>query len=365
MNLTPVTMKQLEERRRRPRVYQALVLAGLVVLIAAALILIVIPYAAGMTHFTSLIKKTGGSGVLTFGIIAAVLAVAMLAAYLPGYIRTRSNFAGITRKAKTFDAPGLATYLNALDGVADDSGLDVPHLAVLADELPNAMAFEGRNGPTIGVTAGLLTSDVPYAEAQAIMAHELASIAANDYLRPPAAATFEVAAYMLMAALALIGLLSLAMVRVSHGAGFAFVVAVIIWAFVLGAGLAVGRIDAMRNHDPVTADTIAAEITGKPEELESAIERLDGFVNGKGRTRFPRSAFGLDYMFVPPRAWNEDARAWLQRRAAELNYNFSDRQLERRENGVRESMEELSETAQETLDKRLENVRALMESGDE
>jgi Zn-dependent protease with chaperone function len=192
------------------------------------------------------------------------------------------------------------------------------------------------------------------------MAHELSSLVSGDYLRRPGSFKFETAAYGVLAALALLSLISIAMVRPGHSSALTFGFAALVWAYLLGTGFLIRRVRKLRGHDPVRADTVAATITENPEALASAVTTMDGLVNRRRRYLFPPSELGLDYMFAPPHNWSETPKAYLERRARELDYNLEGRNVGRRVLALQQSMDELSEQAQKLLEKRTENIARIV-----
>jgi len=369
MKLQESALREIEGYKRKVLAYQAGCFAALAAGIVALLVLVVVPYATGDIHFSPLVKETGGSRLIAGGLIAVGLAVVLLAIFLPGYFRTRRYFAILTAPAGSYDSRALGRFLNALEGVAETAGVEAPYLAVLDGDIPNCMPLETASGPGVGITAGMLDADLTYPEVQAVMAHELSSLLSGDYLRMPGSFKFETAAYGLLAALALLSLISIAMVRPGHNSALTFGFAVLVWAYVLAAGFLIRRVRKVRGHDAVRADAVAAGITGKPEELENATTTMDTLVNKRKRYPFPASELGLDYMFAPPHNWSEKPRAYLERRARELDYDLTRRNVGRRVLALQQSMDELSERAAELLASRLENIRKIEEdrssSGDQ
>jgi len=357
MKLDEVALRQVDSYKRRVRLYQTGCLAALAAGVLALLVLVVVPFATGATHFSPLVKETGGLRLLAGGLIAVGLAIVLLIVFLPGYFRTRRYFLLLTAPASSYDSRSLGRFLNALEGVAEGAGVEAPYLAVIKGDVPNSLAFETRSGPGIGITAGMLEADLTHSQVRAVMAHELASLLSRDYLRRPGSFKFEGAAYGMLALLGLLSLLSIAMVRPGHRAVLTFAFAVIVWAYVVAVGFLIRRARKVAGHDPVRADTVAASITGKPGELEDAVSAMDTMVNKRKRYPFPTSELGLDYMFAPPHNWSETPRAYLDRRAAELDYDLTRRNVDRRVSALQDSMDEISEHVENQLEARLKNLR--------
>jgi hypothetical protein len=111
-------------------------------------------------------------------------------------------------------------------------------------------------------------------------------------------------------------------------------------------------------YDYILADSIAASVTGRPEELAEAIRKLDSIVNGNTRSSFPDNELGTRYLFAPPYRWSETAAGFVRRRHGELDMHLSERMLERQVEGVQKSMDDLADWASELLTERLENLQA-------
>jgi Zn-dependent protease with chaperone function len=357
MELEKDVAARLAARRRRLLAWKAGITAALLAAVAALLVLVVVPYLAGSTHFTGLVKKTNGSSVIVGGAFALALLVVMLIVYLPGRFRTLRYFKALTARARSFDARALGRVMNALEGVASDAGAKAPQLAVLAAAVPNSLSFEGRQGAVIGITKGALEADIAYEELQALLAHELGSIEAGDFLRQPGSFKFEGLAYAALSVTAALGLMALAMVRAGNSGGLTLAAAFVVLGYLTAVGFMLRRLISLEGHDSVLADSIGAGITGRPDAMAGAIERMDLLVNRRRGMPFPESDFGLDYLFVQPYRWSEAPRQFLERRARELDYDLAKRNVDRRVASLQESMDELAERGKALLAARLENLQ--------
>ena len=358
MKLEPGLVARIRRERRRRLAFRLLALTTLAAVIALVLILVVIPYLAGNTTFSPLVHKTSGAGgVVVLLLVAVALDLVFALLYVPGIIRDRSFFAVLTRRAQKFDAVRLGTCMNALDGARLEAGMDEPGLAVLASQQPNALTFERRGQPVIGITRGLLDAGLSYAETEAVMAHELGSIITGDYLRRPGARLFDTTSYVMLALFSLLGMSGAAMARAGRSVwvGVAFLAVAGLILFL--EGFLLRRIIGPREHDYLLSDSIAANVTGKPEALAGAIRRLDGIVNGRSRGRFPDNEFGLKHLFVVPYRWREGAEAFVQRRHSDLNWNSSATMKSQQVEGVQSAMDELAEWAETLLAGRLANLK--------
>jgi Zn-dependent protease with chaperone function len=340
-----------------PEVLTAILLV-LTVSTAAMLALVIIPFALGNTTFSPLMRKSGMSGIIWASIaIAVVFALASLALLALSRSRDLGFFTRFTARARDYDLKALAGFMNALEGAASRAGVSAPHVTVLDAPSPNAVAFQGKDGPEIGVTSGALEAGLEYAQMEAIMAHELASVISGDYLRRPGSAGFMGAALGLLWVLAMAGILAVPIARRGHTAIVPLGVAVAILACLTLVSLWLRRLSRAREHDYILADSIAVKITGKPDAMASAIETMDKLVNRGRGVPYPESEAGLKYLFSPPHRWREDAAAFLRRRAAELDYQMRDGAVAKRVASLQESMDELSEWAGDLTAERLDNIK--------
>lgn len=359
MELQPHLAARIRRRKSYLRGARSLLLAAVAGLCAAIVVLVIIPYAAGNTTFSPLVRQTGGAGsvpLLVF--VALALDAALAALYIPAVMRDRRHYAKLTARAKEYDPYRLGLFMNALDGVSAKAGVKEPPIAVLDARAPNSLTFEGHGGsPVVGVTRGLLESEMEYGAAEAVMAHQLAGIAADDYLRKPGSFGFETAAYGMLALFSVLALASSPLVSAgrSTGVGVAFL-AVAATLLLLG-GLAVRKLRRPESHDYLLADSVAAGLTGKPGALADAITMLDELVNKKSKQPFPDSELGLKFLFVLPYRFSETAPQFFARRKRELDWETTAALTEKQVEGVQGVMDELSELGDALLAQRLENLQ--------
>jgi Zn-dependent protease with chaperone function len=347
---------EARSRKRRALLARSLVLSALIVLIVLMVAFVIVPYLAGITTFSPLVRKTGNTGNLLWLILAAVLLdLGFAALYLPGLFRDRSHFNTLTARSREYEMGRLATFMNALDG-ARIKAEPVPEVAVLEGAPPNALSFKGKGGPTIGITRGLIDVDLSYKEIEAVMANHLASIIAGDYLVRPGLASFEFPAYVLLGIYSVVALVATSMVGAGRGlgAGIGFLVTSAFILFLLG--FFIGRLRSNRARDYLLADSLAVAITGNRAELSSAIRKVDALVNGKRKGRFPDNELGLKFTFVPAYRWSETAGQFVERRHRDLNMNSSEASVERQVDGVQKSMDELAGWAEALMQDRLANL---------
>lgn len=196
------------------------------------------------------------------------------------------------------DAPDLFDTVGRL---ASDAGLPMPAVYILESDQPNAFAT-GRDPAhaAVAVTVGLLRN-LSREEVAGVIAHELAHIQHRDTLIMTITATMAGAIGMVARMGALLG-----GGRGNRGLGSVGAIAMMILA-PMAAGLVQMAISRSREY---RADARAAEITGKPMALASALRRIQdmasGIVNPEAERNpaaahmfiiNPLHAFGYDRLF--------------------------------------------------------------------
>jgi len=191
-------------------------------------------------------------------------------------------------------SPEQAPELHAMvDKLCMQADLPKPKVAVIDTEMPNAFAT-GRNpkNSAVAVTTGLWSGLEPR-EVEGVLAHELAHIANRDVLIMTLASSFAMLAGMLTRWGAFFG-----GGRDRGGAPvWLIVVAVSIVTYVLSFVL----IRTISRYREYAADRGAALITGAPEQLMSALQKISS-----GMARIPqrdlREAEALNAFFIIPAA---------------------------------------------------------------
>ncbi|HEX5801104.1 MAG TPA: zinc metalloprotease HtpX [Gaiellaceae bacterium] len=191
-------------------------------------------------------------------------------------------------------SPEQAPELHAMvDKLCMQADLPKPKVAVINTEMPNAFAT-GRNpkNSAVAVTTGLWSGLEPR-EVEGVLAHELAHIANRDVLIMTLASSFAMLAGMLTRWGAFFG-----GGRDRGGAPvWLIVVAVSILTYVLSFVL----IRTISRYREYAADRGAALITGAPEQLMSALQKISS-----GMARIPqrdlREAEALNAFFIIPAA---------------------------------------------------------------
>jgi Zn-dependent protease with chaperone function len=347
---------QARRARLRRRAAGTALISAILLLCAGVAALVIVPYAAGNTTFSPLVKKTGGLGGATLLLLVAIALDLVLAGlYVPGLLRDRAYYGKLTARATEYDVQRLAVFMNALDGARLLAGTAEPPIVMLASTAPNALNFAGHGGvPVIGVTRGLLETDLSYAEAEAVMAHQLAGIITGDYPGRPGALGFEPVAYLLLGLFSILALAAAPMVRVGSGAGTGVAFLVVAAALLLSGGFAARRLKRPDAKDYELADAFAAATTGKPDELTGAITKLDRLVNGRSRGRFPDNELGLKYFFAPQYRFADTASQFVARRHKELETSPREAVVARQVEGVQQAMDELAAWGEQLVSERVE-----------
>lgn len=167
-------------------------------------------------------------------------------------------------------APGLHAMVREL---ADRAGLPMPRVAVVSDPTPNAFAT-GRNPKraVVAVTEGLLQLTNPR-ELRGVLAHELAHVANRDTLIASIAAAGATAITYLAHAVqwgALFGCHRESDEEQGSGGSN------LLLAFLAPIAATLLQMGISRSREYM-ADEYAAQLTGDPEALASALGKLQGY----------------------------------------------------------------------------------------
>src|SRR5688572_15307203 len=223
-----------------------------------------------MAGLTALLVVLGGAvggqqGMILFFVFAALMNFGMY--WVSDKVVLRMYKARIIERA---DAPEL---YEMVDRLRQRAGLPMPTVAIAPSEQPNAFAT-GRNAKhaVVCCTAGILQL-VNRDELEGVVAHELAHIKHRHMLVGTVAATMA-------GAIAMVGNI------VKWGAIFGMgrdddegnPVALLAMAIVAPIAAMIIQLAISRANEFV-ADRTAAEITGKPRNLSSALLKLDNFAH--------------------------------------------------------------------------------------
>ncbi|MEY7851945.1 M48 family metallopeptidase [Natrarchaeobius sp. A-rgal3] len=233
------------------------------------------------------------------GVIAMVIGTASLPLLyrdpIRAEIRRFNAEIGTTGTPATERHPEIATTVRRL---AQQAGVSEPEVRIVNRRRPESYALGGRSNGTIVITRGVVRA-LEDEEIEAVLAHEVSHLANGDgrlvnLLLVPMLVAED------------LGTRERPAFRFFHGLGvFAYVAVFFVWA-VLGAvttvqlfscQLGVGLLSRGREF---AADRAAAELTGSPGALASALETL---YDARGRPDedlrdFRRSAGALD--ILPP-----------------------------------------------------------------
>jgi heat shock protein HtpX len=237
--------------------------------------------------------------VLNFGVGFAV-AIVLILAIVQYY--TSDKLALVASGAKVVErdqAPALHDMVERLCAMAD---LPKPRIAIIDSDVPNAFAT-GRNPKhaAVAVTRGLWER-LDSREVEGVLAHELSHIANRDVLIMTVASFFA----MLAAILTRIGLYSGMFGggrRNDNGPPVWLIVMVV---SIVTYALSFILIRMISRYREYTADRGSALITGAPEHLMSALQKIAGTI-----TQIPqrdlREVAGMNAFFIVPTNWRTAA----------------------------------------------------------
>jgi heat shock protein HtpX len=218
---------------------------------------------------------------------------------------TSAKLALLAARAKIVspaEAPELHAMIDRLCAMAD---LPKPQVAIIPSDVPNAFAT-GRNpkNAAVAVTEGLWRK-LPPQEVEAVLAHELSHVANRDVLVMTLASFFAMIAAVITRWGLYFGMFG------GYGGGgnnnrdnnnqipiwlIVFVAAVVTYAL---SFIFIRMISRYREY---AADRGSAVITGAPEHLMSALQRI-----ASGITQIPerdlRDVAGMNAFFIVPTNW--------------------------------------------------------------
>jgi heat shock protein HtpX len=221
-----------------------------------------------MAGLTALLVVLGGyiggrSGMIVFFVLAAVMNFGMYwfsdKAVLKMY------------RAQVIDRTQAPELYEMVDRLRQRAGLPMPTVAIAPSDQPNAFAT-GRNAEhaVVCCTAGILKV-VDQGEIEGVLAHELAHIKHHHMLVGTVAATMAGAIAMIGSVLrwgAIFGMGG----RDENGGGIgALAMAIVAPIAAMIIQMAISR------QNEYQADRTAAEITGRPMDLASALQKLDAY----------------------------------------------------------------------------------------
>jgi heat shock protein HtpX len=208
-----------------------------------------------------------GSWPLAIGTLAGAI---VFVCYLPSLSERVALASALAPVVDPDDEPELHTLVSRLAGMAD---VQVPRIAIAQTDVPNAFAA-GRS-PTnavLVVTRGLLRR-LPEAELEAVLAHELTHIGNRDafvmtLVAAPAMLGHRIFTWIVGAPRRAQGPVK---ALVFFALLYCFFVLFLFWVLY---ALATGLVMTISRYREYVADRGAVLLTGTPEELMSALQRL-------------------------------------------------------------------------------------------
>lgn len=232
--------------------------------------------------------------VLKVGLVPMLLIVLGLAGfqyYTSDKLALRASGARIVERE---EAPELHATVERLCAMAD---LPKPRIAIVDTDIPNAFAT-GRNPAhaAVAVTSGLLRRLEPK-EIESVLAHELSHIANRDVLIMTMASFFAMLAAM-MTRFGLYGGMFGGGRRDNGGNQ------VPVWLIMLVVSMVVYAISwvlirALSRYREYSADRGSALITGAPEQLMSALQKISGQI-AVIPAKDLREVAGMNAFFIIP-----------------------------------------------------------------
>lgn len=201
------------------------------------------------------------------------------------------------------EAPKLHDMIGRL---AAQANLPKPKIAIVETSIPNAFAT-GRdaNHAVIAITTGLLSGQgLSQPEIEAVIAHELTHILNHDMLVMTIATFFSMIAALIVRSFmwsAMFGGMGGGYGRRDSNDSSGMIVLIAILASVVTYVISFILIRALSRYRELAADRGSALITGAPEQLASALQRISGAIEGG---RIPqkdfRQATTVNALFIVP-----------------------------------------------------------------
>jgi heat shock protein HtpX len=225
------------------------------------------------------------------------------------------------------EAPDLHAMIARL---AAQANLPKPRIAIINTNLPNAFATgRSKNDAVIAVTTGIL-QQLPPDELEAVLAHELTHIINRDMLVMTVATFFSMVISLIVQNMFWFGGGfggGYGRRNNNDGGGGAVVIAIL--ASVIAYVASFILIRTLSRYRELAADRGAALITGAPQNLASALLRIDGIIHGQGGVSIPtkdfRQAEAVNALFIVPALKGDDVASLFsthpstEERVARLN----------------------------------------------
>jgi heat shock protein HtpX len=185
--------------------------------------------------------------------------------------------------------------------LAAQANLPKPRIAVIETNLPNAFATgRSKNDAVVAVTRGAMR-ELPPQELEAVLAHELTHIINRDMLVMTVATFFSMVISLIVQNMFWFGGgYGRRNGNDDNGGGIVIAIFASMIAYVASFIL----IRTLSRYRELAADRGAALITGAPQNLASALIRIDGIIHGQGGVPIPtkdfRQAEAVNALFIVP-----------------------------------------------------------------
>jgi heat shock protein HtpX len=200
------------------------------------------------------------------------------------------------------EAPDLHAMIARL---AAQANLPKPRIAIVNTNLPNAFATgRSKNDAVVAVTTGAM-QELPPQELEAVLAHELTHIINRDMLVMTVATFFSMVISLIVQNMFWFGGgfgggYGRRSGNDDNGGGIIIAILASFIAYIASFIL----IRTLSRYRELAADRGAALITGAPQNLASALIRIDGIIHGQGGIRIPtkdfRQAEAVNALFIVP-----------------------------------------------------------------
>ena len=239
-----------------------------------------------------------------FGFLPLLL-IAVAVAAIQFFFSDKIALASMGAKEVTEqEAPDLHAMIARL---AAQANLPKPRIAIINTNLPNAFATgRSKNDAVVAVTTGAMR-ELPPQELEAVLAHELTHIINHDMLVMTVATFFSMVISLIVQNMFWIGIFGGGGYgggrrggNNDNGGGVIIAILASVIAYVASFIL----IRTLSRYRELAADRGAALITGAPQNLASALVRIDGIIHGQGGVSIPtkdfRQAEAVNALFIVP-----------------------------------------------------------------
>ena len=227
------------------------------------------------------------------GFIVGIVIVGALAVFQYFSSAKLALLASGARVVERDEAPALHDMVERLCAMAD---LPKPKVAIIDTHMPNAFAT-GRNpkNAAVAVTTGLWQTLEPQ-EVEGVLAHELSHIANRDVLIMTLASFFAMLAGIITRFAMYAGMFGGGRGRDNNGVPIWLVVLVV---SIITYALSYVLIRTISRYREYAADRGAALITGAPEHLMSALQKIAGTITSIPK-RDLREVESMNAFFIVP-----------------------------------------------------------------